>query len=341
MPDPRLRWGIAGFGWVARDFMWPAIRTAGHTLVAACDPDPKARDAALADGASAYATLAELAADDRVEAVYVATPNHLHRGAVESLARAGKAILCEKPMAATLADAEGIVDACQAAGVFYGTAFDQRHHPAHVALRDALRAGLVGTVTAVRIVYACWLGPEWGEGGGRDNWRVSAAKAGGGALMDLAPHGLDLVDFLLGEPIVDVAALTQRRVQPYEVDDGAVLVGRTRSGVLASLHVGYNYPETLPRRRLEVIGTRGQIVAGNTMGQDAGGTLVFAEAATGTSRPLDVADADVSPFLAQVRAFARAFHARDGDTFSAERDLGTMRLLDRAYRSAAGNGGPS
>ena len=331
--DP-VRWGIAGFGWVARDFTLPAMLAAGHQLAGVCDPEPEARRHAGGLGAAAYETVEELAADPAVEAVYVATPNHLHRPMVEVLARAGKAVLCEKPLAHTLAEASAMIAAVERAGALYGTAFDQRHHPAHVALREAIRAGMLGRVTAVRIVYACWLGADWAAGSGRDNWRVEAGKAGGGALMDLAPHGLDLVDFLLDEPLVRVAALTQTRVQDYAVDDGATLVGATASGALAQLHVAYNCPEGLPRRRLEVLGTRGQIVAENTMGQDPGGTLTFTEGATGASAPVPF-DAALSPFLAQVRAIAQALRGGDSSAFTGGRDHGPMRLLDAAYRSAA------
>ena len=332
-PEP-VRWGIAGFGWVARDFTLPAMLAAGHRLVAVCDSDPLARDRARSCGAEAWSEITSLADDTAVDAVYVATPNHLHRPMVEALARAGKAILCEKPLAHTLPDAAAMIEAVERAGILYGTAFDQRHHPAHIALRDAVAGNRVGRVTALRIVYACWLGQDWAAGSGRDNWRVDPGKAGGGALMDLAPHGLDLVDFLLGEPIVRIAALTQRRVQDYAVDDGAMLVGATRSGVLVEIHVAYNCPEALPRRRLEVIGTRGQIVAENTMGQDPGGTLTFTDGATGASSPVAF-DVALSPFLNQVRAFAHALRTGDCAAFSGARDLATMRLLDRAYRSAA------
>ncbi len=330
-----VRWGIAGFGWVARDFMAPAIRDAGDLLVAVADPDPASRDEARALGARAYRGVAELAADPDVEAVYVATPNHLHRAGVEAAARAGKAILCEKPMAATLVDADAMVVGCREAGVLYGTAFDQRHHPAHRALRAALRDGRVGTVTAVRIVYACWLGPDWTQGRAAENWRVDQAKAGGGALMDLAPHGLDLVGFLLDEPLVIVAALLQNRVHAYAVDDGATVIGRTRSGVLATLQVAYNCPEALPRRRLEVVGTRGMIAAECTMGQEPGGSLTFIDGATGVSEALPVPDAAASPFAEQVRRFGHALRSGVSEEFSAERDLATMRLIDRAYRAGA------
>ncbi|RVU15830.1 Gfo/Idh/MocA family protein [Methylobacterium oryzihabitans] len=327
-------WGIVGYGWVARDYMAPGIRAAGHRLVAVCDPGAEPRAAAEAQGARAHADLAGLIAEPEVEAVYVATPNHLHRGAVEALAAAGKAVLCEKPMAASLADAEAMAGAVARTGILYGTAFDQRHHPAHRALRDAIRAGRIGTATAIRIVYACWLDRAWTSVPGQPNWRIDPAQAGGGALMDLAPHGLDLIEFLLGEPILDIAALTQCRAQGYAVDDGAQIIGRTASGVLASLHVAYNYPDALPRRRLEVSGTGGVLVAENTMGQDPGGRATWISGRDGTAE--DIAfDGHASPFLEQVRAFGRALREpAEREAWSAARDLHTMRLLARAYEGA-------
>ena len=194
------------------------------------------------------------------------------------------------------------------------------------------RPGSLGTVTAIRIVYACWLGADWRTADGAENWRLDDAQAGGGALMDLAPHGLDLTEFLLGEPIETVTAQLQHRVHAYAVDDGAMLLGRTAHGVLVSLHVAYNHPETLPRRRLEIVGAGGMIVAENTMGQDPGGAVTLQDAATGVMRPLPFADAETSPFTRQMRAFAAA--VRGGGGFDAGRDLHTMRLLARAYQAA-------
>lgn len=324
-------WGIVGYGWVARDFMAPAIQAAGDRLIAVVDPGAASRAAAEAQGARAHARLDGLLAEPDVEAVYVATPNHLHREAVEALARAGKAILCEKPMAASLADAEAMVAAVEGSGIFYGTAFDQRHHPAHRSLRAAIREGRIGTVTAIRIVYACWLGRAWAPVEGQENWRIDPRQAGGGALIDLAPHGIDLVDYLLDEPIADIAALTQARVQDYAVDDGALLIGRTGAGVLASLHVAYNCPDTLPRRRLEIVGTHGMLCAVDTMGQTAGGRLVHTDAATGASEEIAF-DMQASPFLEQVRAFGLALrHPERRSAWSAERDLHTMRFVAHAY----------
>ena len=329
------RWGIVGYGWVARDHMAPGIRAAGGEMAAVCDRDPAARARAEADGTRAHADLAGLLSE-RPDAVYVATPNHLHREAVEACAAAGVPVLCEKPLAATLADAEAMVAACASAGVLMGTAFDQRRHPAHRALRRELAAGRIGTVAAVRIVYACWLGRDWSAGDACNgaNWRIDPRQAGGGAVIDLAPHGIDLVDALLGEPLVELAGLLQSRVHDYAVDDGGVLVGRTAGGVLAMIHNSYNTPEGLPRRRLEVVGSAGQLVATDTMGQTAGGSLTHVDGATGAETPVAF-DAALSPFAEQARAFQAAVRGGPHD-FDAARDLAGMRLLAGVYAAHHG-----
>lgn len=323
-----IGWGIIGFGWVAQDFVVPGLLAAGGRLVGAADPDHDAQRAASALGARTYANYPALLDDPAVQAVYVATPNDLHRPAVEAAAIAGKPVLCEKPMAATLADAEAMAVTIRSTGIPYGTAFDQRHHPAHVAIQAAVAQGLIGTVTAVRIVYACWLAADWAS----DNWRADPTRAGGGALMDLAPHGLDLIEFLLGESVATIAALIQHRVQSYAVDDGAMIIGRTASGVLVQLHVAYNCQEALPRRRLEVVGTKGQIVADRTMGQTAGGQVWLFDGRLGLRRPLPVPNVRESPFTRQIAAFSNWLRQEgDHNAFSLDRDLNTMRLLDRAY----------
>lgn len=328
-------WGIVGFGWVAQDFMAPAIRAAGHRLVGVADPSPAAQAAARALGAAILPDAAALGSAEGVEAVYIATPNHLHPAALEAVAASGKAVLCEKPLAATLAGARAMAATVRRTGILYGTAFDQRHHPAHRAIRAAIAEGRIGTPTAIRIVYACWVGRDWSAPVGRENWRIDPAKAGGGALIDLAPHGLDLVDFLLGEPVVELRALVQRRVQDYAADDGAMLIGRTASGTLLTQHVAYNCPETLPRRRLEIVGSAGMIAADCTMGQEPGGTVTVTDGRTGRAEALPVPDPNVSPFTNQALAFAEAVRSGDRGGFSLERDLHTATLIDRAYRDAA------
>lgn len=327
-------WGVVGCGWVARDYVGPGIEAgANGRVVAACDRSADALAAFLPDRDLFRTTdLDALLARNDVDAVYVATPNHAHVGPVAAAARAGKAVLCEKPMARTAAEAEQIAEAVRTAGVPYATAFDQRFHPAHIALRQLIADGALGTVTAVRIRYACWTGPDWTpDGSAHDNWRADPGRAGGGAFIDLAPHGLDLTQTLLGEPLIDVAALLQHRVHDYAVDDGGALVGRTAGGTLLNLSVAYNCPETFPRRELEVVGTRARALALNTMGQTPGGTLALTDATTGEARPVPF-DASASPFRLQAEAFAEALLTGRPFGWPLEHDLHTMRLLDAAAR---------
>ncbi len=335
-----IGWGIVGCGWVARDFAAPAIAGSNNgRLLALCDPDPAALGA-IAPGECdvARTTSIERFLDTPgLQAVYVAAPNHVHRPLVEAAAAAGKAVLCEKPMAVLAEDAEAMVAACARSGVFYATAFDQRHHPAHRKAAELLRDGAVGRVAAARIVYACWVGASWAA----DNWRIDPARAGGGAFFDLAPHGLDLLAMLLGEPLEEAAILGQRRVHAYAqapdgVDDGAMVVASTRSGVLAQLHVAYNCPEFLPRRRLEIVGDAGQLTLLDTMGQTPGGTLTLSTAA-GTHE-VAVEGIERSPFALQIESFADHLLGRRPFGFEPQGDLRTMTLLSRLRDAVATQG---
>ena len=338
----QVGWGIIGCGWVARDYVAPGIRRApSSALVALCDSEPDAmeRIAAETPGTECFGNLEEFLSCPSLDAVYIATPNHLHRPLTEAAARAGKAVMCEKPMATTLIDAESMVKACHVAGVQYATAFDQRFQARHQALKRIAASGELGTITAARIHYACWTPGDWipPNQSVHDNWRVDPARAGGGAFIDLAPHGLDLLQWIVGEPIVEVACLMQRKVFDYPVDDGAALIGQFAGGSLLTMNVAYNCPDHFPRRTLEIVGTKAMVIARNTMGQTPGGTLTLVDASSGESREITIAQGeDVSPFESQVEAFSRSLLESKPFPFTPEGDLHTMRLLQAAQSQAGG-----
>ena len=333
MAGRRLGWAVVGCGWVARDYVIPAIQEArnGH-VVALCDRDPSGL------GSLGTSDLAAVLSDPDVQAVYVATPNDQHMPVVAACAAAGKHVLCEKPMATHSADAEIMVAACREAGVTLGIAYDQRFHAAHVRLRELVAEGALGTVTQARIFYACWLPPDWSPtdrvSGDRraDNWRADLRRAGGGALWDLAPHGIDLLEVLLGGSWAELRALVQRRVHDYPVDDGAVLTGLFQDGTLGTIQVAYNCPDAYPRRTLELVGTRAMAVAADTMGQTPGGTLALIDARTGARSEIPVPGAERSPFLNQIEAFGDAVLAGRPFPYPSERDLRLFTLMERSCR---------
>lgn len=324
----RLGWAIVGCGWVARDYVAPAVLQAGNArLVALCDLDAEALARMPGDEVLRHTELRQVLQDPDVQAVYIATPNHAHAALTEACAAAGKHVFCEKPMATRLEDGVRMVEACKRAGVMYATAFDQRHHAAHRKLRTLIHEGALGTVTQARIHYACWTPRDWTA----NNWRIDPRQAGGGAMIDLAPHGIDLLEVLLGDEWESLIAVQQRRVHDYAVDDGAVLVGRMKSGILGMLQVAYNCPDTYPRRTLEIIGTQARALAYKTMGQTPGGTLTLTDAATGAERPVELSpEEDRSPFLNQVEAFSSSVLEGRTYPFAPERDLRLLGLLERS-----------
>ena len=153
----RLAWGIMGCGWVARDYAGPAIASSSNGRVAALyDPDQASltKAAALFPEAATHSDLTTFLATPGLGAAYVAAPNHVHRPLVEAAAGAGLAVLCEKPMATTMADAEAMVEACRRAGVDPADIVAFVPHQANLRIIDALvrRVGLPNAVIARDII---------------------------------------------------------------------------------------------------------------------------------------------------------------------------------------------
>ena len=324
----RLGWALVGCGWVARDYVAPALLQARNArLVALCDLDAEALARMPGDDVPRHTDLRRVLEDPAVEAVYIATPNHVHAALTEACAAAGKHVFCEKPMAIRPEDGARMVEACQRAGVQYATAFDQRHHAFHRKLRTLVHEGTLGVITQARIHYACWLPRDWAP----HNWRIDPHQAGGGAMIDLAPHGIDLLEVVLEDEWKSLTALMQRRVHDYPVDDGAILMGKFHGGALGIIQVAYNCPDHYPRRTLEIIGTRARALAYKTMGQTPGGTLTLTDAATGVETEVHLsAEEDRSPFLLQVEAFSACVLEGRAYPFAPERDVRQLHLLRQA-----------
>ncbi len=325
-PKSKIGFGVLGCGWVARDYAAPGIiESENARLVALCDLNRANYEAIAPEDEGIFRTtdLNEFLAAENLDAVYIATPNDSHRFLTEQCAAAGKHVLCEKPMATSYADAAAMTAAGEKFAVQYATAFDQRFHASHLKLKELIEADVFGTITAVKIHYACWLPADWCA----NNWRIDAKAAGGGAFIDLAPHGIDLSQFLLGEPLVEFACFLQTRVHEYAVDDGAAAIGKFANGALLSMNVAYNCPDEFPRRRLEIIGTEAMAIAVNTMGQTAGGNLILIDK-TGARSEVSINEADdISPFRRQIEVFSDCLLNEKPFPFSPAQDLATMRIV--------------
>ena len=219
-----LRWGVIGTGWVAADFFVPAmLNGTGSRLVACLGSSAEKSQAFAARFAIAHAhpTLDALLADDAVDAVYVATPNALHREVVVAAARAGKHVLCEKPFAMGVAEARAMTQACTAAGVTLRIAHQMRLEAVLARAREIVLSGRLGRIAAISLERASANPP-------RTTWRKDVAQSG--VVFDVGVHLLDQVQWITGQNFAEVAAFTSPDRAAGEPDNQITVLGRLDGG---------------------------------------------------------------------------------------------------------------
>lgn len=213
---------------------------------------------AAAIGAPYVGTYRELLAW-RPDAVVVCSENARHRGLVQLAAAAGAHVLCEKPLATTPADAQAMIEACDAAGVFLMTAFPVRFSPVFAALRRLVGSGGLGTVLAVTGTNNGWLPTD-------RSWFTDPELSGGGAMVDHTVHVADLLDCLLGLPAVRVRAVTNTILHADDprvrAETGGMVSITYGDGVIATIDCSWSQPRHAPTWggvTLEVVGTTGTV----------------------------------------------------------------------------------
>lgn len=276
------RWGLIGASTIAREWVIGAIRAAGGDVVSVMSSDAARGSAYAAENSIARSvnSLEALLADPEIDAVYISTTNELHCPQALAAARAGKHILCEKPLALTLADAHAMVKAAKEAGVVIATNHHLRNAASHRAMRQAILDGKIGKPLAARVFHAVYLPPHL------QGWRLDRPDAGGGVILDITVHDADTLRFVLGDDPVEAIAMSQAGGMGKEgLEDAVMGVLRFRSGVIAQFHDGFTtkYAET----GFEVHGTEGSLVARNVMTQKPVGTVVLRNADGEHALPLD------------------------------------------------------
>jgi predicted dehydrogenase len=220
--DRRLRWGVLSTANIAREKWIPGVRRSPEQrgeVVAIASRDPRLAEAVAAELGigRAHGSYEALLADPDVDAVYIPLPNHRHLEWTIAAARAGKHVLCEKPLALTSAEAERMVDACEEAGVILMEAFMYRLHPSWLAVRQLLASGRIGRLQAVQ---------SWFSYYNDDPTNIrNIAEAGGGALMDVGCYSVNLSRMLFGaEPERVEAAIVRDPDMEIDVITSALLV---------------------------------------------------------------------------------------------------------------------
>jgi len=203
-----IGWGIVGIGRHPDARMAPAIRVAQDSkLVAVCSRDQARAEAFAQKHGSlfAYSDYEAMLQNPQVDAVYIASPNALHKEHTVKAAQAGKHVLCEKPMALSLADCQTMIRACRDAAVLLGVGFHLRHHQAHIEARRCIQRGEVGELV---MGHAQWAGGVRGQlhpapRGGLLAWWDDPQMSGGGSMMATGVHAVDLLRFVTGREVVE------------------------------------------------------------------------------------------------------------------------------------------
>jgi len=298
-----MRWGLLGASSIAANHMIGAIRGAGGEIRSVLSSSAD-RAASYADEhgiARGSTDLDALLAEDDLDAVYISTTNEKHFAQAMAAIAAGKHVLCEKPLAMSVADAVTMVRAAEQAGVVFATNHHLRNAGSHIAIREAVQAGRIGEVLSVRVFHAVYL-PPFLQG-----WRIDNPAAGGGVIPDIVVHDADTVRFHLGEDPVEVVAMAGASGMGKGVEDSCMSVWTMPSGAMVQTHESFTH--AFATTGFEVHGTTGSIVARNVMTQQPAGEVIlrteagevalpfsdhnlyaramglFAEAVAGTGRP--------------------------------------------------------
>ena len=335
----KVRWGVIGSGGIARRRTIPeGIVPAGNAeLAAVCDVDAEANaEVAREFGAAAGESVQSLLGGG-IDAVYVATPADLHHRNVLACAEAGKHVLCEKPLGMTVAEAGEMIAACERADVKLGSAFMMRFQSQHQAALKLIEDGKLGKLSYGRAQLSCWYPPIEGA------WRQDPARGGGGSLMDMGGHCIDLLEMFFG-PVESVSCMVNRTVHDYASEDTAVATLFFQNGALGTVDNLFCVPDAGSKNALELYGSKGSILAVNTIGQgDSGHMLAYIEESGGgydahqaraDQEAVAVAPRPINTYRAEIEEFSGAILEDRRPSNSAQLGLQSQKVLASCYESA-------
>jgi len=336
----KAKWAVWGSGGIAlrRTIPEGITKARNAELVAVYDANAVVNQQVAAKfGVRACKSEKELL-DSKCDVIYIATPVDFHFDQVISAAEAGKHIFCEKPLSPSLGEAEQIVEVCKADEIKLGVGLMMRFHAYHLEALRLIKEGKLGTPVLGRAQLSCWYPPIEGA------WRQDPGRGGGGSLIDMGSHCIDLLEMFFGRAKM-VACFTGNLVQNYPSEDTAVVLLEFENGAKGVVDNLFNVPDQSSRNRLELYGSRGSILAEGTIGQgEAGQMVAFLEEAGKAydARParddaggIRIAPQPVNMYRAEVEAFSRALLENTDPPVGSELGLWNQRVIAAAYKSAA------
>lgn len=321
-----IGFGFIGASDIAKNKMLAAIRnTPGCEVVSVYSSNLERGKAYAAETQIAHAasSLEDLLANPAVNAVYISTTNELHHAQTLAAARAGKHVLCEKPLAMSIAEAQEMLTTCKQAGVVFATNHHLRNSNAHHKMRALIADGAIGQPIAARVFHAVYLRESL------QGWRLDKPEAGAGVVLDIVVHDVDTLRFVLQAEPTEVVSLSQQfGMSAGSVEDGSMAVFRFDNGLIAQVHTAFTVPYA--GNGFEVHGTEGSLIAKNVM-HPAARPEVLLRTAKG-EQGLDLAVNDV--YAVGIERFVAAIQGQGGPAASGEDGLcslaGALACLESA-----------
>jgi len=244
-----VSWLVVGVGDITTKRVLPAILAEPRSRLAGIVTRNPAKAAPY--GVRGWTNLDDALAQSDAGAVYIATPVFLHAPQTIASLRAGKHVLCEKPMALDYAEACAMQTAAEQTGRLLGIAYYRRMYPKVNRALELIRAGAIG-----RVVFAEATSHDWLDANGARSWLTDPKLAGGGPLYDIASHRIDLMNYLFGKPVRATGHLSTL-VHPIDVEDNATVLIEYDNGVRAAVDVRWH--SRVPRDEFRIRGTDGEM----------------------------------------------------------------------------------
>ncbi len=318
----KLRWGVAGCGRITENSFLPAVNQLKRSSLVAVYSHNKKRAAEIASksvAAKPFDDYGKFLAED-FDAVYIASANDDHYEQVIKAAKAGKHILCEKPMALTSAQAEEMVRVCKENGALLAVNYVFRFHPLLRKAKELIDKRFVGQIVSVSANFHINFPPS-------DNYRYSKAK-GGGALRDLGTHMIDVLRYLGGE-FADVRGYVDKVVYKTEVDDFAGAIVKFEKGFYGGFQVSFNAMRA--PNRIVIIGHKGTISIEELIGRKFGVSKLIIDIEGERKK---VFRRKSNKFMFMMRSVQKSFLKNETPFVTGEDGLINMKIIEQIEKQS-------
>ncbi len=327
----KLKWGIIGCGGIADRRTIPGMVLAKNAeCYAVMDINAEVAETVKNKYGASFATdsVDELLNQD-IDAVYIATPVFCHKEQVFKAADKGKHILLEKPMGITSDEAREIEEYCENKNVLLGVGFMMRFHDAHRVIKEYIEKGAIGEVVSAYAKFNCWspVSPV--------KWRQTKAFSGGGTMMDMGIHCIDLLQYLTGLKTEEVTGMCGNQIFEYpDTEDAASAVLRVNNGALFTVEANFNIPDAIGGCKFEIYGTKGVISADGTIGQVEKGSVkltAITEEGAVSIKPLEYVGGNM--YTKEIQKFSDAVINKTIAPVTAAEAILNQRIVEAVYES--------